>query len=121
MGKIVPTRKRIIKQRRLPDDLSRMFGSVVSIPGTGKKKTSVVTIYKKLDRCKDALERSSSGDMDLKEKVCLMVIEEDLNALMEECEEYLVAGLKPRMPEFHSLRSRSMTVIEELEKLVSPR
>ncbi len=45
------------------------------------------------------------------------VLEDDLQALIEECEDYLVGGIELRHYDLESFQSRSATVVEELRSL----
>jgi hypothetical protein len=48
-----------------------------------------------------------------------VVLEDDLDCLVEECEELMIAGVDVRSREVLSLESRALTIIEEVECLVS--
>lgn len=48
-----------------------------------------------------------------------VVLEDDLNCLVEECEELIIAGADVQSREVLSLESRAFTIIDEVECLVS--
>jgi 3-dehydroquinate dehydratase len=54
---------------------------------------------------------------DVSQKICLTVLEEDLRALIEECEEHLIGDVAVEETSVDSLESRGLTVLEELESL----
>lgn len=55
---------------------------------------------------------------DLQEKVCLSILEDDLEWLLSECEDILVYPLSEDKLAVTSLAERSVTVIEEVRHLL---
>lgn len=55
---------------------------------------------------------------DLRQKVCLSILEDDLEWLLSECEDILVYPLQDDKLAVTSLAERSVTVIEEVRQLL---
>lgn len=72
-------------------------------------------LYRSLSLRLDEVQEILDHDQDARVRACLTVLEEDLGALLAECEEFMILGraLNPKTVE--SLVSRSETVLEELQ------
>lgn len=68
-----------------------------------------------LDRAEEALEQAR----DSRGRVCLAVLEEDLQSLLEECEDMMFCPTATWTPPLDSVSSRADTVIEELDAVLS--
>jgi len=85
------------------------------------KKPSLRSLYRKLWAYFDFLQTNENSFKDPPERACVAVLEEDLSALLEECEEYLIPGLEPAVTDYASFQTRSETVIEEVDQMLSSR
>lgn len=75
--------------------------------------------YHELSLRLEEVERRLTELEDPRLKICLTVLEEDLSSLLEECEDYLVIGTPEAKKQYLSFLSRSDTILEEVEKLVT--
>ncbi len=76
-------------------------------------------LYRKLSVSLDRVRGELTSEADLKRRVCLTVLDEDLSVLLEECESSLLTAEDHSFREVESLESRSDTVIEETELVLS--
>ena len=77
------------------------------------------SVYKKVSACLDTVQDELTHDCsETREQVCLIILEDDLVNLLEECENHLLGQQRPRRVELHSLESRTQCVIEELLKFL---
>jgi len=76
--------------------------------------------YRKLALCLEYVDQAVRSIEAPYERAALVVIEEDLNVLLEECEDVLVVG-GAQGNELNSLSSRSYTVLEELRSIFQNR
>jgi hypothetical protein len=74
-------------------------------------------LYQNLSACFDKMQTVIEHLYSPKEIAVAAVLSEDLQSLVEECEEYLIGGCDMASPHIQSFESRSVTVLEELETL----
>jgi hypothetical protein len=75
-------------------------------------------LYQKLTEYLGIVEDLIPRLQHLDQAASAVVLEDDLNCLVEECEELMIAGVDIRCREVLSLESRALTIIEEVECLV---
>jgi len=75
-------------------------------------------VYKKLSICLDVIEEQLVHLEDTASRSCLIVLEDDLLCLVEECEECLVCPDSAEPHAIVSLQSRGETVIGEIKHLL---
>ena len=75
-------------------------------------------LYKKLSDCLELVEDVFYLEQDQQRLAIAAVLEEDLEDLLEECEEYLIDGRELTLPAFSSFQSRSATVLEEVQEVI---
>ncbi len=73
-------------------------------------------IYRRAVSCLDGVENKIPWTRDLTEQMCLSIIADDLESIVEECETYF--NSTPAAYNTASIQSRYETVIEELKCLV---
>lgn len=74
-------------------------------------------IYRNLSSSWETLQVVRDHLASPREIAAATVLEEDLQCLVEECEEYLIAGDELPSGKLSAFESRSVTVLEELEAL----
>ena len=84
-----------------------------------EKEQYLSEIYKNASNCLDGVEHRISWLSCERDRICLSVIAEDLESLVQECEFYLLSNPLVKSLDIISIKSRYETVIEELEELVS--
>lgn len=75
---------------------------------------SLGCLYQKLSLGLEIIEEELLRVGDIVQKSCLVVFEDDLKALLEECEESLFTNDSSKSKYHTSLRTRAETVLEEL-------
>lgn len=74
-------------------------------------------LYQKLSKCYELLQTAHEHLDTPSEQAMAAVLEDDLQSLIEECEDYLIGGIELRHYDLESFQSRSATVVEELRTL----
>lgn len=82
-------------------------------------KDDLETIYSDLSSCLTGIQEMLRHLSDPADKVCVAVLEDDVNDLLLECGDYLIAAEIPEPKSLSSLESRSLTVIDELKSFFS--
>ena len=73
-------------------------------------------LYQKLTVCLDVLNEQLIHVEESSARSCLIVLEDDLNALLIEVEDSMLSEVEPKC--FKSLRTRTETVITELKDIL---
>lgn len=85
-----------------------------------RARSEVKRTYQKLSRVHEFVTQLTEHADETRAKVCFAILEDDLELLMEECENTLVCGEVDPDNAF-SLLCRSHTVLDELKSVMSPR
>lgn len=72
-------------------------------------------LHLELWQCLDLVNEQMSLIQDLNSRVCLAVLEEDLAALVDECEDLMISGKRPAIP---SLEARTETIVDEIKMML---
>lgn len=92
----------------------------VNISGKCVVNTHVfIGAYRKLSALLDWVDDYKAKVNDAKVNICFAIIEEDLQELMAECEDYLFGARSISTCEEESFEARFDTVLEELELILS--
>ena len=83
------------------------------VSSKGRGTRAISKLYRDLSACLEVLQDVESQCEELSQQVFCTVLQEDLSALLEECEEDLIMGIDNSGPLYFSLKARSKTVIEE--------
>jgi hypothetical protein len=86
---------------------------------TSRQSERIGRLYRKLSVSLDRVRNALESEEDLRRRVCLTVLDEDLSSLLEECEASILCGEEMPSCTIGSLESRSDTVIEEMDLVLS--
>ncbi len=85
-----------------------------------RAESEVKKTYKKLSRVFEYVSHLAEHADETRERICFTILEDDLELLMEECENTLVGG-EVDPGNVLSLVCRTHTVLDEVKAVVSPR
>jgi len=117
--------RRIVKETCWFDDCSLMTNRAahsMEVQSTAMSLLggrSVSQMYRKLSLLLDCIEELATRVTEPRAQVCLRILEEDLDALMSECEDRLFGVEEFSKGELESFCLRFDTVVEEVRALFS--